>query len=136
MKRIIFICFIGLVGIGTVKGQDQDRFKQIEAAKIAYITKELQLSPKEAERFFPLYNQYHREMRTLVNRKHSKDNRKGEIEYDAEIVELKKRYRDQFVPIINPQRASRFFEVEREFREELMKVIRDRKDDRRHPHPL
>ncbi|WP_028295477.1 hypothetical protein [Olivibacter sitiensis] len=127
MRRILFICFIGLVGIGIVKGQDHDRFKKIEAAKIAYITKELELTPKEAERFFPLYNQYHREMRLLMDRKHSKDNRKGEIESDAEIVALKKRYREEFVPIINPQRASRFFEVEREFREELMKVIRQRR---------
>lgn len=135
MKRIVVICFVVFAGIGVVKGQE-DRFKQIEAAKIAYITKELELSPNEAERFFPIYNQYQREMRFLLNRKRQKDNHKGEIETDAEIVELKKRYREQFVPVINKQRASRFFEVEREFREELMKVMKHRRGNGRPQPPM
>ena len=40
----------------------QHNFKAIESEKIAYITKELKLTPGEAEVFFPIYNQYNREM--------------------------------------------------------------------------
>lgn len=130
MKKFIFT-FLILFFTVQLRAQDagsQDRFKQIEAAKIAYITKELALSPEDAERFFPLYNQYQRELRNLIHQKRSKNgSKKGELEYDSEVLALKMRYRDGFIPVINAKRTARFFEAEREFREQLLKELRDRR---------
>jgi len=133
MKKLIFTYLLFFASILCIKAQgndNQDRFKQIEAAKIAYLTKELSLSPADAERFFPLYNQYQKEMRSLVHQKRTKTGKnKGELEYDSEVLALKMRYRDAFIPIINAQRTARFFEAEREFREQLLKQLRDRRND-------
>lgn len=130
MKKFIFTFLILFFTI-QLRAQDagsKDRFKQIEAAKIAYITKELALSPEDAQRFFPLYNQYQRELRTLIHQKRSKNgSKKGELEYDSEVLALKMRYRDGFIPVINAKRTARFFEAEREFREQLLKELRDRR---------
>ncbi len=122
-----------LASIFTVKAQDRDQqhqFKQIEAAKIAYITKELSLSPADAERFFPLYNQYQREMRMLIHQRRTKTGKKrNELEYDSEVLALKMRYRDAFIPIINAQRTAKFFEAEREFREQLLQELKARRNE-------
>ncbi|GAA4796558.1 hypothetical protein GCM10023231_26300 [Olivibacter ginsenosidimutans] len=132
MKRLISIYFLVFIAVLSAKAQNDDKrnlFKQIEAAKIAYVTKELSLSPSDAERFFPLYNQYQRELHNLIQQRRSKTGKKrGELEFDSEVLALKMRYRDAFIPIINAQRTARFFEAEREFREKLIKELRERRD--------
>lgn len=133
MKKLLFTCFLFFAFALSISAQDnrhQDRFKQIEAAKIAYITKELSLSPDDAERFFPLYNQYQKELRELIHQKRSDDgHKKEELEFDSEVLALKLKYRDVFIPIINAERTARFFEAEREFRERLLKELRDRRSN-------
>ena len=41
--------------------QKQSRYEQIQSAKIAFFTTELELSPKEAEEFWPIYNNFWKE---------------------------------------------------------------------------
>lgn len=132
MKKLIFTCLLFFASILYIKAQNdnQNRFRQIEAAKIAYITKELSLSPGDAERFFPLYNQYQKELSNLIHQKRTKSGKKkGELEYDSEVLALKMRYRDAFIPVINAQRTARFFEAEREFREQLLKELNERRSN-------
>lgn len=133
MKKLLFTYILLIIAVFNLKGQgfdQQNRFKQIEAAKIAYITKELSLSPTEAERFFPLYNQYQKEMRMLIHQRRTKTGKKrSELDYDSEVLALKMRYRDAFIPIINAQRTAKFFEAEREFREQLLQELKDRRNE-------
>ncbi|QNL49444.1 hypothetical protein H8S90_22385 [Olivibacter sp. SDN3] len=133
MKKLLFTCFLFFAFLLCINAQDnqrENRFKQIEAAKIAYITKELALSPGDAERFFPLYNQYQKELRALIHQKKSDDgHKKEELAFDSEVLSLKLKYRDAFIPIINAERTARFFEAEREFRERLLKELRDRRNN-------
>ena len=56
MKRIILLALILITGI--LFAQDGERIKQMKAMKTAFITAELDLSPQEAEKFWPIYNQY------------------------------------------------------------------------------
>ena len=46
----------------TAQPRDSKRFAAIESEKIAYVTKELNLTPAEAQRFFPIYNHYSNEV--------------------------------------------------------------------------
>lgn len=111
----------------------EERFKRIEAAKIGYITEHLRLSPQEAERFFPIYNQYRNEMRALYRAKRQRikndlQNKSiNEIEFDAKIIACKKKYREAFKKVVSPAKASQFFVVEREFREQLFKELQERR---------
>lgn len=143
MLRInqIIIAFVLLFLSGTVIAQPRDnkRFRAIENEKIAYITKELKLSIAEAERFFPIYNQYNREMwdvktekasagsASSINAKSLKGNTRDVIAFDAKEVQIKKNYRGKFAQVIGAARASQFFEVEQRFRENLIKELRSRK---------
>ena len=57
MKKILYIAFIFLFSSQLISAQDNDDEK-IKALKISHITKALDLSQKEAESFWPIYNQF------------------------------------------------------------------------------
>lgn len=132
MKRYIptFIILLFFAGSSIAQSQES-RFQQIEAAKVAYITKQLQLSPSEAQKFFPIYNEYRREMRQISHEKRGKNanfkrGQVNELEFDSQILACKKKYRERFATVIPAAKASRFFEIEREFRETLFKELKNR----------
>jgi hypothetical protein len=47
-------------------GQGRDARQRIESARIALITERLGLSPEQAEKFWPIYNEYNNYKRDLV----------------------------------------------------------------------
>lgn len=68
MKRLLFIFLTFLVF--TAHGQD-DKRSQIQAMKTAYITEELELTTSEAEKFWPVYNAYRKNLWNLRHDKYS-----------------------------------------------------------------
>ncbi len=119
--------------------RDSKRFAAIENEKVAYITKELNLSQAEAQRFFPVYNQYNKEMWALKSEKTGSSadaprgassfngsGRRDVLSYDAKELEVKKEYRKKFAEVIGNSRASQFFEIEQNFRELLYKELQRR----------
>jgi hypothetical protein len=109
MKRILLYCFFAfsfLIGFA----QDGHR---IEALKIAYITKRLDLSPEEAQKFWPIYNLYAEELKKA--RQDAIRNNKTEIELDESTLNIRKKYSAQFSQAISPQKVDIFFKSEKEF---------------------
>ncbi|HZH55438.1 MAG TPA: hypothetical protein VFD72_07295 [Sphingobacteriaceae bacterium] len=140
----LFLLYIG-IGLGCLTGWSevaaqesrQQRFERIEAEKIAFITQQLSLTSQEAQRFFPLYNEYRKEMNAVLQASRGVDNRNrrdrskmDELATETAILGIKKKYRERYTAIVGQARASRFFEVEREFREKLVQELR-RRDGRR-----
>jgi len=68
MKRVLFL-FLTFLAF-TAYGQD-DKRSQIQAMKTAYITEELQLTAIEAEKFWPVYNAYRKDLWSLRHDKYS-----------------------------------------------------------------
>lgn len=139
MKNFVFILFFGMIcfaGIpmGLAQESRQARFERIEAEKVAFITKELQLNTREAQRFFPVYNEYRKEITAVLQasrgngdgRGRQRSNRIDELAVETELLTIKKKYRTQFSNIVGAARSSRFFEAEREFREKLVLELRRR----------
>ncbi|TYR38264.1 hypothetical protein FXV77_03005 [Sphingobacterium phlebotomi] len=125
--------------------RDSKRFAAIESEKIAYITKELNLTPAEAQRFFPIYNQYSKEVWAIRSQKKEnastttpsprgvnsfnrsdRSEKRDVLSYDAKELDIKKEYRKKFAEVIGSARASQFFEVEQNFRELLYKELQRR----------
>lgn len=63
-KKIVFIA-IFLMGTLTFYGQNKFDKDKIKALKVAYITEHLNLTSKEAQTFWPIYNQYQDKMNVL-----------------------------------------------------------------------
>lgn len=158
LKHFISITCIGVLSTLFVWAQEdrQQQFERIESEKKAYISKSLNLTPSEAQKFFPLYDQYHAELTTLqrARRKERTQNQKlpGQttlqhqrlqrntlspdrdiLAFDAKKLELKKNYRKRFADIIGQARASEFFQVEEEFHDYLIHQLQNRRRGERNP---
>lgn len=131
---LITLCF--LFAFQFVSFSQQRNFDVIENKKIAYITKELKLTPAESQKFFPIYNQYNREMWDLKKAKRGTDapqnsnsfngGKRDVIAFDAKEVDVKKTYRSKFAQAIGQSRASQFFQVEEDFINMLAKEYQSR----------
>lgn len=64
-KRPLLLLTLLLVTISFQAQNRQNTLRKIKALKVNYITTELNLSPKEAEKFWPIYNEYEKSKRTI-----------------------------------------------------------------------
>ncbi len=103
LSGLVFTFFTGLAQNGN----------RLEALKIAYITKRLDLSPEEAQKFWPIYNQYAEELKRA--RQDAIRNNKSEIELDEALLNVRKKYSVLFNQALSPQKIDIFFKSEKEF---------------------
>lgn len=106
--------------------QVQNRKNNIEAIQIAYLTRELSLSSDEAQKFWPIYNEYRDEL--LAVRKEVRDD---EILFEEKVVNIRKKYKTDFKKVlVTDQRVNQVFLAEKSFRELLRKELMKRKGNR------
>ena len=111
-----------------VYAQDQPDPKEqekIQALEIAFISRKLNLNTEEAQRFWPIYNEYKRDVRQVMIAQ--KNNSKRDIVDDEQkIIDVRKKYRERFVGVIGQPRMNKFFQAEREFRGVLLNQLKNR----------
>ena len=135
MKKLYLILAIIFTGLASNAQQPEPQLEgkkeqDIEALKVAFISKELELTPEEAQQFWPVYNQYSNELKTAVK---AEDDI---IERDEKVLNLRKRYRERFIKILGQQRMNRMFGAEANFRKLLIKAIRKQRQLRHQNKPL
>ena len=146
MKRFSFLLAIAcllLLGSTAAFAQDsrsQDR-ESIEAAKIAYITDKVGLTTEQAQKFWPIYNEYETKRRALVKAYRSGYRRDAdalsEQEADDRIenyfitkekeLELEKEYAARYQKIITTKQLIKLYRAERDFTKLLLKRLDDRR---------
>lgn len=138
MKKLTLLTFF-IFGFLITKAQN--KHEKIEAAKIAHITKEVSLTPAQAEEFWPLYNEYSNKRKRLRREKRQLHKEsKNTQESDASIIQkmdriedikmqelaLDKSYRKQFLVFLSPQQVMDLYQAERDFFKLLKDQIRER----------
>lgn len=121
MKKYLLLLFaLGsfLMVNAQKKGGGEDKIK---ALKIAFITQKLDLTASEAQKFWPVYNVYDEEVIKL-----RKNNNGDVIERDEKLLNIRKKYKVQFEKIIGAERTNKLYTVEGEFRNVLIKQLRNR----------
>ncbi len=142
MKKHIYILFIVVAiffSFSTyAQGSNPNKLKQIENIKIGYLTRRLDLSPEESQKFWPVYNQYQHDMQDInrqrkASRAQNSDNANklvdDDFEYEEKILDLKKKYRYEFKKILSPEKVKSLYVAERDFREELIKQLKNRREN-------
>jgi hypothetical protein len=149
MKKSIMIICMGatllLFVAGNVFAQPgrgmQHRRGQIEAQKIAFITKELELTPQEAQVFWPVYNEFDAKRRALRDSFHSNvvkadknideltdkeasELADGQIIQSQKLLDLRKEYHAKFKSALPIRKVLKLYEAERGFQKELLGQIR------------
>jgi hypothetical protein len=130
MKKLLFtIAFASMFTIAFAQEDPSEltekKQQNIEALKVAFISKELDLTPEEAQKFWPVYNQYSKEMITTFK---AGDN--DVLDRDEKVLNLRKRYKDQFSKVLGNERVNKMFGAEGRFRQLLIKAMRNQKQQR------
>lgn len=139
MKTIIFnFTAIALLTLCTTiraqpGGPPDKGMKKIESLKMEFISKKLDLSPPVAQRFWPVYNVYQKELNMIFRERHiaKKAQRDGgppfdDLKFETRILELKKKYKKDFEAVLPDEKVTDLYTAEREFREQLMIQLRKR----------
>ena len=146
MKRILFTT-LTLLATLAVFGQNNDPAEKIRRAKIALITERLDLSPSQAERFWPIYNEYTKKQRDV--RKSFDDARrnyqpKKATEEDnqrllqlgmktkEQSLHLEKNYSDRMLKVINSRQMLSLRKAENDFKAMILRRIQEQRQKRQH----
>jgi hypothetical protein len=123
MKRILLtVLFTSIFGIALL--YSQERGERIEALKVAFITKQLQLTAQEAQKFWPVYNGYENEMKSMVRDHRQKGG--SEIELEEKILNMHKKYKPDFLKVISEDKFNKLMTAERAWGELLRKELQRR----------
>jgi Skp family chaperone for outer membrane proteins len=147
MKNLLILLMMLSVSSQLVaqKGKGRPASEKIQAVKIAVFTEELQLTSKEAEKFWPLYNEYEDKVKKIdkETREISKDlETKSDSEIEAGIekrfqlkeqrIDLEREYHEQFKKLLPIQKVAKISMAQRKFKKRLVgEMRRQRQDGRR-----
>ncbi|MFN3589418.1 MAG: hypothetical protein ACK4UP_08550 [Spirosomataceae bacterium] len=142
INKGFFVFFVLLLTINSFAqrgGQDKSK---IQSMKIGMITENLNLDSEQAERFWPVYNAYESEKRTIIRqiRQLQKGISSGElaaqaaIDAEEKILKLKKEelsvtsaYKSKFLQVISTNQYAALIRTERQFHDMLMDRLRETK---------
>ena len=127
MKKLyLIIFFAGMTLFANAQQEESIEKKQqdIEALKVAFLSRELELTPAEAQKFWPLYNQYAKELKATVRED------QDVLDRDEKVLNLRKKYKDPFTNLLGAQRMNKMYNAEGRFRQILIKAIRNQKGQR------
>src|SRR6187397_2237939 len=104
--RLIFTILLMACFIAPARSQQANDGERLEALKIAYLTKKLNLKTEEAQKFWPVYNEYIAEMKKV----RIADPKGDEIEKDEKLLAIRKKYQSDFSKALGSQeRANEFY---------------------------
>ena len=116
--------------------QNQNPQKRIEMVKINYLRNRLRLAPDQAQRFFPLYQEYQTELFNVRKLKRQ-NNQNGaadgtnqinkELFYENQIVQIRMKFNNAFLKVLSPDQVSELYKAEREFNDELVRQLGERR---------
>jgi len=147
MKRIIsltiLLALITLTSVNAQNNRHQERWEKYRAEKIAFLTSKLELTPNEAQKFWPVYNQLDKERWQAQKLRNDLERQVREAETtlsEKEITELTReyagslqqeadvlvKYNEKFLKILPPRKVLELYKAENEFRMYMIKKYRDR----------
>ncbi|MFA6336214.1 MAG: hypothetical protein WCX48_11825 [Bacteroidales bacterium] len=145
---IIVLCFVSGVYaqelFTNIPQKGNQRYEQVQSAKIAFFTTALELTPQEAEVFWPIYNNYWRE-REIAHKKiqgslkvigkllnsekpatESELKRMMEIYVNSFAIEgaIQRKYYDQFLKVLSVEKVAKLYKAEEDFRINMIHQLR------------
>ena len=107
-------------------GDDLTKQEKIKALYVAYVTQQLQLSPEEAQKFWPVHTQFETDLKAV-----NKD--LPELTKEQARLDIKKKYQDNFVKILGSNRCERFFKMNDEFKRKLRDRLQNQRNNPNRP---
>ena len=147
LKNWLFYCLILFFpGPRTVSSQNYEKIQELQAQKIGFFTKKLQLTTKEAQEFWPVYNDYQARKNKIIQ------DRRNTIRYyiqnlnnlsDKEIEEMTGKfirlmkeesdlllaYHEKFKDVLPIKKVMQIYIAEEQYKTYLLRQLRNRREN-------
>ncbi|WP_347838146.1 hypothetical protein [uncultured Draconibacterium sp.] len=150
MKQLIGILIFTLAAFSCLQSnaqkdnEHQDRWERYRTEKVAFLTTTLDLTPEEAQKFWPVYNEMEklkadfqrkrREMESEVRDAEGKLSDKemialtrAHVAVNKDEANLHEKYNEQFLKILPPVKVIKLYKAENEFRMHMFKKYREKR---------
>lgn len=144
MKRILtflLIIFTLSIVFSSCKKNSQKSEEQLKAQKIAFFTQKLELTPAEAENFWPVYNEYWAKKNRIIDEKRTAMkfcSKNLEQMSDEEITKYADMYinfqkqesdlliefNDKFKKVLPPKKVLKLYQTDYDFKTYLLQQIK------------
>ena len=133
LKGLWSIIFCLTLQVSLFAQNRRERYEQIEAIKVAFITNKLDFTTEEAQKFWPVYNNYQKELMELMKKRREyrkktditpNDKVNAELAYESKMLDLKKKYKKLYYKTIPSEKILLLYQAEYEFREHLIKQLK------------
>lgn len=162
MKRILLIPIFILAFLATDLAAQQDPkgkpdstqtatgAERVQSLKVAFITKRLALSSAEAEKFWPIYNEY-QDKRETARKQMQEDYRKIReqanelsdedlLKLSDEIIRLRQQdvalqaeMHEKLKKVLPPKKLAQLYVAEEDFKKELLRILTEEKEGTKPP---
>lgn len=142
MKRILSILIFTFLLFNRQLLFAQSEKDKVEALRIAFISKRVELTTAEAEKFWPVYNEYNDKLKAIKRNLRQSYRKKAETLNDKEAEELyyldlqskqaetdvHKVYSEKIKTIIGVKKVVKLRVAEEEFKREIINSIKEKSD--------
>ena len=139
MKKLSFILLFSITTIMLFGQKRGEKSEKIEAYRVAFFTQKLDLTADESKAFWPVYNDYQKELRELrkAERQLSRGNYSEMSDQELEEaiekrfelrqkqLDLEKQYYKKFKAVLPMKKLAKLPRTERAFRSELLKKVKE-----------
>ena len=146
MKKLLTIIWLLALSPALFAQLPEATKAKLETMRVGLISERLDLTPKQAEKFWPLYNQYLKQRNTLktqyntqmggINIKNAtEEETKKALElrlaFKTKELNLEKEYTNKLLNVISSQQIVSLRQAEQEFRKRVVEAIRKRQQQQR-----
>jgi Spy/CpxP family protein refolding chaperone len=138
MKKLtLILLFLAFSFPGFSQDRDQEYDKEkLDAARVAFITNRLDLKPSQAEKFWPVFNQYREDRKDLMEemsifnkscmQETDNDRAKEKIgkrfEIQQKLLDREKIFMNEIIQVITPVQALKLNGVNRDFTRQVYRM--------------
>ncbi len=152
MKKLFGTIFLMTVMVAIVssqehKGQSPEMIQRMKVEKVSFLSARLELTPAEAQSFWPVYNEFENKKFNLEKARMKLEFKSNEklasfsdtelkkmndeyIAAFAEEARLMEEYNKQFIKVLPIQKVVRLYEAERKFRVHMLQEFRRREQSK------
>ncbi len=145
MRKVLFILLVFGVQASSMAQtkEEMKRAEKMESLRIAYLTQELDLSTDESQDFWPIYNEYHKELKKIREGMRRPENGLADVSeqeaaqlieqrfnFETQKLALEKEFVQDLEGVISKRKTARLLMAEEKFKKEMLGRIKERMKER------